>query len=132
MADLVQGVAVLEFPEFYEEVGNLIDHHRDMRLDIEDMSYEVSWSTLFLFCTAWFWLYFYWPLTGKFAKWPQELLALGERIGNVNTGLPEEAITSKLKTRTYSTFAININLEEAAPIDQETDSCIICQVILSA
>ncbi|MCH84593.1 RING finger protein 44-like [Trifolium medium] len=25
-----------------DEVGNLIDHHRDMRLDIEDMSYEVS------------------------------------------------------------------------------------------
>ncbi|XP_022753306.1 probable E3 ubiquitin-protein ligase ZFP1 [Durio zibethinus] len=90
------GVAVLEFPEFYEEVENFIDHHRDMRLDIEDMSYE-------------------------------ELLALGERIGNVNTGLSDEIIISKLKTRTYSTFATNINLEEAAPIDQEPDSCIICQ-----
>ncbi|XP_022732881.1 probable E3 ubiquitin-protein ligase ZFP1 isoform X2 [Durio zibethinus] len=90
------GVAVLEFPEFYEEVGNFIDHHRDMRLDIEDMSYE-------------------------------ELLALGERIGNVNTGLSEETVMSKLKTRTYSTFATNINLKEAAPIDQEPDSCIICQ-----
>ncbi|XVE50162.1 hypothetical protein DITRI_Ditri01bG0140000 [Diplodiscus trichospermus] len=90
------GVAVLEFPEFYEEVGNFIDHHRDMRLDIEDMSYE-------------------------------ELLALGERIGNVNTGLSEETIMSKLKTRTYSTFATNINLEEEAPINQESDSCIICQ-----
>ena len=33
---------MLEFPEFYEEVGNFVDHHRDMRLDIEDMSYEVS------------------------------------------------------------------------------------------
>ncbi|TYJ01666.1 hypothetical protein E1A91_A13G170000v1 [Gossypium mustelinum] len=89
------GVAVLELPEFYE-VGNFIDHHRDMRLDIEDMSYE-------------------------------ELLALGERIGNVNTGLSEETITSKLKTRSYSTFATTINLEEAAPIDQEPDSCIVCQ-----
>ncbi|KAE8679089.1 hypothetical protein F3Y22_tig00111402pilonHSYRG00799 [Hibiscus syriacus] len=89
------GVAVLELPEFYE-VGNSVDHHRDMQLDIEDMSYE-------------------------------ELLALGEWIGNVNTGLSEETITSKLKTRTYSTFATNINLEEAAPIDQEPDSCIICQ-----
>ncbi|KAK8591517.1 hypothetical protein V6N13_031559 [Hibiscus sabdariffa] len=89
------GVAVLELPEYYE-VGNFADHHRDMRLDIEDMSYE-------------------------------ELLALGERIGNVNTGLSEEIISSKLKTRTYSTFATNINLEEAAPIDQEPDSCIICQ-----
>ncbi|XWS28045.1 hypothetical protein CRYUN_Cryun25bG0032100 [Craigia yunnanensis] len=90
------GVAVLEFPEFYEEVGNFIDHHRDMRLDIEDMSYE-------------------------------ELLALGERIGSVNTGLPDETIIGNLKTRTYSTFATNINLEELAPIDQEPDSCIICQ-----
>ncbi|KAG8502537.1 hypothetical protein CXB51_001126 [Gossypium anomalum] len=90
------GVAVLEFPEFYEEVGNLIDHHRDMRLDIEDMSYE-------------------------------ELLALGERIGNVNTGLSEEIIRRKLKTRSYSTFATNINLEEAAPVEQEPDFCTICQ-----
>ncbi|KHG18563.1 E3 ubiquitin ligase BIG BROTHER -like protein [Gossypium arboreum] len=90
------GVAVLEFPEFYEEVGNLIDHHRDMRLDIEDMSYE-------------------------------ELLALGERIGNVNTGLSEEMIRRKLKTRSYSTFATNINLEEAAPVEQEPDFCTICQ-----
>ncbi|KAK8527457.1 hypothetical protein V6N12_054669 [Hibiscus sabdariffa] len=90
------GVAVLEFPEFYEEVGNLIDHHRDMRLDIEDMSYE-------------------------------ELLALGERIGNVNTGLSDETIRHKLKTRLYSTFATNINLEEVAPVDQEPEFCTICQ-----
>ncbi|MBA0701866.1 hypothetical protein Goari_026865 [Gossypium aridum] len=58
---------------------------------------------------------------------PDELLALGERIGKVNTGLSEETIRSKLKTRTYSTFVTNINLEEVAPIDQEPDSCIICQ-----
>ncbi|KAE8674462.1 UDP-Glycosyltransferase superfamily protein [Hibiscus syriacus] len=89
------GVAVLEFPEFYE-VSNVIDHYRDMRLDIEDMSYE-------------------------------ELLALGEQIGNADTGLSEETITRKLKTMTYSTFVTNINLEEAAPIDQGPDSCIICQ-----
>ncbi|KAK8602883.1 hypothetical protein V6N13_085085 [Hibiscus sabdariffa] len=89
------GVAMLEFPEFYD-VGNFFDHHRDMRLDIEEMSYE-------------------------------ELLALGERIGKVNTGLSEETITSKLKTRTYSTSVTNINLEEVAPVDQEPDSCIICQ-----
>ncbi|KAH1083980.1 hypothetical protein J1N35_023741 [Gossypium stocksii] len=90
------GVAMLDFPEFYDEPGNLIDHHRDMRLDIEDMSYE-------------------------------ELLALGERIGKVNTGLSEETIRSKLKTRTYSIFVTNINLEEVAPMDQEPESCIICQ-----
>ncbi|KAE8703281.1 hypothetical protein F3Y22_tig00110472pilonHSYRG00205 [Hibiscus syriacus] len=85
-----------DFPEFYEEVGNLIDHHRDMRLDIEEMSYE-------------------------------ELLALGERIGNVNAGLSDETIRRKLKTRLYSTFATNINLEEVAPVDQEPEFCTICQ-----
>ncbi|XP_045801288.1 probable E3 ubiquitin-protein ligase ZFP1 [Trifolium pratense] len=79
-----------------DEVGNLIDHHRDMRLDIEDMSYE-------------------------------DLLALGERIGSVNTGLSEETIANQLKTKVYSTKATAINLEEVASDDQETDSCIICQ-----
>ena len=80
-----------------DEAGNLIDHHRDMRLDIEDMSYE-------------------------------ELLALGERIGSVNTGLSEGTIATQLKTKVYSTKAIAINLEkEADSDDQETDSCIICQ-----
>ncbi|KAE8677053.1 UDP-Glycosyltransferase superfamily protein [Hibiscus syriacus] len=89
-------VAVLEFPEFYEELENLIDHHKDMLLDIEDMSYE-------------------------------ELLALGERIGNVNTGLSDETVRRKLKTRSYSTFATNINLEEVAFVDQEPEFCTICQ-----
>ncbi|ONM18703.1 E3 ubiquitin-protein ligase MBR2 [Zea mays] len=46
--------------------ANLIDRHRDMRLDVDNMSYE-------------------------------ELLALGERIGYVNTGLTEEKILSNLK-----------------------------------
>ncbi|KDP36261.1 hypothetical protein JCGZ_09826 [Jatropha curcas] len=89
------GVAVLEFPDYYE-VENYVDHHSDMRLDIEDMSYE-------------------------------ELLALGERIGNVNTGLSEEIIRNRLKTRTYLSSPMSINLEETACMDQEPDSCIICQ-----
>ncbi|RDX69975.1 putative E3 ubiquitin-protein ligase ZFP1, partial [Mucuna pruriens] len=79
-----------------DEVGNLVDHHRDMRLDIEDMSYE-------------------------------DLLALGERIGNVSTGLSEETIRTQMKTKSYLTSATAINLEETACDDQETDSCIICQ-----
>lgn len=87
------GVALL--PDFYE-VGNFIDRHRDMRLDIEDMSYE-------------------------------ELLALGERIGNVNTGLPEEIVARQLKTRVYLSATNYINLEEPASKDQEPGSCIICQ-----
>ncbi|XP_062183815.1 probable E3 ubiquitin-protein ligase HIP1 [Phragmites australis] len=50
--------------------ANLIDSHRDMRLDVDNMSYE-------------------------------ELLALGERIGYVNTGLTEEKIMSGLKKWKY-------------------------------
>jgi len=45
LIQFLQRVALLEFPSFYEvdyEMDNLIDHHRDMRLDIDDMSYEVS------------------------------------------------------------------------------------------
>lgn len=44
-----QGVALLEMPELYE-VGNFVDHHRDMRLDIEDMSYEVTFEHSTLVC----------------------------------------------------------------------------------
>ncbi|MED6157665.1 hypothetical protein PIB30_025443 [Stylosanthes scabra] len=79
-----------------DEVGNLVDHHRDMRLDIEDMSYE-------------------------------DLLALGERIGNVSTGLSEETIGIQLKTKTYSKSVSATISDEATPEDREADSCIICQ-----
>ncbi|XP_052178924.1 probable E3 ubiquitin-protein ligase ZFP1 isoform X2 [Diospyros lotus] len=88
-------VAMLEIPGYYE-VGNSIDHHRDMRLDIDHMSYE-------------------------------ELLALGERIGNVVTGLSEETILSHLKTRMHIPPATTLNLEEPASVDLETDFCAICQ-----
>lgn len=59
----------------------------------------------------------------------QELLALGEQIGNANTGLSEEIITTKLKTRTFSLSATNIDMEETATLGQEPDVCIICQVV---
>lgn len=115
-----------------DEVGNLVDHHRDMRLDIEDMSYEVSIQRLVLYflvnediCVIEvvdnLWIIYTWN------SW-QDLLALGERIGNVSTGLSEETITNQLKTKSYSSSATGINLEEEACDDQETDSCIICQV----
>ncbi|KAJ6423661.1 hypothetical protein OIU84_024604 [Salix udensis] len=88
------GVAILGFPDYYE-VENYVDHHRDMRMDIEDMSYE-------------------------------ELLALGDRIGNVNTGLSDATIRSQLKTRTCSSSPYSFNWEVSC-MDQEADSCIICQ-----
>lgn len=50
----------------------------------------------------------------------QELLALEERIGNVNTGLTEETICKHLKQKTYVCVA-----------DQPDDEpCCICQVSL--
>lgn len=59
----------------------------------------------------------------------QELLALGERIGNVSTGLSEDAIMSQLKLRTYLSSSTTINLEEAECLVKEADACIICQVL---
>ncbi|XP_008226444.1 PREDICTED: probable E3 ubiquitin-protein ligase HIP1 isoform X1 [Prunus mume] len=84
---------IVDVPNFY---SSFLDQHRDMRLDIEDMSYE-------------------------------ELLALGEQIGHVSTGLSEERIKKQLKTRTYLSSSTNFNLEEAGCSDKEADSCIICQ-----
>ncbi|CAH8387353.1 unnamed protein product [Eruca vesicaria subsp. sativa] len=49
---------------------NMHDHHRDMRLDVDDMTYE-------------------------------DLLDLGERIGSVNTGLSNGAISSCLLEAMY-------------------------------
>uniref|UniRef100_A0A1J3FY03 RING-type E3 ubiquitin transferase n=1 Tax=Noccaea caerulescens TaxID=107243 RepID=A0A1J3FY03_NOCCA len=90
-------VAILEFGDFLGGSGNNhIDRHRDMRLDIEEMSYE-------------------------------ELLALSERIGTVNTGLPEEDVKNHLKTRTC--LGINLEKESSSPRtkDTETEPCTICQ-----
>ncbi|KAK4750663.1 hypothetical protein SAY87_004145 [Trapa incisa] len=55
-----------------------------------------------------------------------ELLALGELIGNVNAGLSEETITGQLKTRVWES-SLSIKLEEIPCEDQEPVSCIICQ-----
>uniref|UniRef100_A0ACD5UX31 Uncharacterized protein n=1 Tax=Avena sativa TaxID=4498 RepID=A0ACD5UX31_AVESA len=70
--------------------ASLIDRHREMRLDVDNMSYE-------------------------------ELLALGERIGHVSTGLSEEKIMSGLKQWKY----LHISLEE--PPTTVVEPCCICQ-----
>ncbi|XP_075092043.1 putative E3 ubiquitin-protein ligase ZFP1 isoform X2 [Nicotiana tabacum] len=90
-----QEVAMLDVPG-YHEVGDAVDQHRDMRLDIDHMSYE-------------------------------ELLALGEQIGDVTTGLSEEAIVSNLKTRIFLSSETPCALESATCLDHETDFCVICQ-----
>ncbi|XXG52038.1 hypothetical protein AAC387_Pa03g0459 [Persea americana] len=66
---------------------NLHDRHNDLRLDVDNMSYE-------------------------------ELLALEDRIGNVNTGLGEEVVNKNLK---HSKCVLST--EKGVP----KDSCSICQ-----
>ncbi|XP_043704249.1 probable E3 ubiquitin-protein ligase ZFP1 [Telopea speciosissima] len=65
---------------------NLFDQHREMRLDVDNMSYE-------------------------------ELVALGERIGSVNTGLSGDTI-SKCMTETIYCSSDQIQEEEG--------TCVIC------
>ncbi|KAK1422216.1 hypothetical protein QVD17_25179 [Tagetes erecta] len=91
--DLIRRREVLRFEDFmildpsvFYGMADIHDRHRDMRLDIDNMSYE-------------------------------ELLALEERIGNVNTGLTEETICKRLKQKTYVSVA-----------DQPDDEpCCVCQ-----
>nr|XP_016452498.1 PREDICTED: probable E3 ubiquitin-protein ligase HIP1 isoform X2 [Nicotiana tabacum] len=92
---LENGVAMLDVPG-YHEVGDAVDQHRDMHLDIDHMSYE-------------------------------ELLALGEQIGDVTTGLSEEAIVSNLKTRIFLSSETPCPHESATCLDHKTDFCVICQ-----
>ncbi|KAL3818685.1 hypothetical protein ACJIZ3_004590 [Penstemon smallii] len=80
----------------YYEVGDSFDQHRDMRLDIDQMSYE-------------------------------ELLALGERIGCVGTGLYEEFIENNLNIRTFTSSAACVNIGEATCPDHQINFCVICQ-----
>ncbi|KAL5989519.1 hypothetical protein ACLOJK_010411 [Asimina triloba] len=94
-AALVSDVAMLEFSGFYG-VDDLADQHRDMRLDIDDMSYE-------------------------------ELLALQELIGVVNTGLSEDFIWKCLKTKKYTSHAAP-RICQSTDMMQDSESCIICQV----
>ncbi|KAJ6909385.1 hypothetical protein NC652_020390 [Populus alba x Populus x berolinensis] len=61
---LSEALMMLDNPYLYGSI-NLFDQYRDMRLDVDSMSYK-------------------------------ELLVLGERIGNVNTGLPEDVFSKCL------------------------------------
>ncbi|KAG8086428.1 hypothetical protein GUJ93_ZPchr0010g10251 [Zizania palustris] len=69
-----------------------IDEHRDMRLDIDSMTYE-------------------------------ELVALGEQIGNVNPGFTESYVQENLRSSLYVPGAACI----PDPSYVENDACIICQ-----
>ncbi|KAJ0764219.1 putative transcription factor C2H2 family [Helianthus annuus] len=73
----------VEESSLYQEPSNLPDEYQDMRLDIDDMSYE-------------------------------ELLALEESIGYVNSGLSEDGISKCLREKIYYSM------------DQSYDTCPIC------
>ncbi|KAJ0983847.1 hypothetical protein J5N97_002203 [Dioscorea zingiberensis] len=82
-----EDIFVLDHSAFFGG-ADLHDRHRDMRLDVDNMSYE-------------------------------ELLALEERIGYVNTGVSEEKISKCLKQRVY--------LPVATEPPNETEPCCVCQ-----
>lgn len=65
------------------------DAYRDMRLDIDNMTYEVNVGLLF-FQKLLLLFFFIYNLVVCFM---QELLALEERMGKVSTGVTEENIS---------------------------------------
>jgi hypothetical protein len=75
-------------PLIYQGMAEMHDRHRDMRLDVDNMSYE-------------------------------ELLALGERIGDVSTGLSEEVILKVMKQHKHTS--------SAAGSHQDMEPCCVCQ-----
>ncbi|XVE96730.1 hypothetical protein REPUB_Repub02eG0248000 [Reevesia pubescens] len=79
-----EGFMVADRSAFYGS-RNMFDQHREMRLDVDNMTYE-------------------------------ELLALGERIGNVNTGLSEDLIS---KCVTESIYCSSDQFHDES-------SCVIC------
>ncbi|KAJ0480866.1 putative transcription factor C2H2 family [Helianthus annuus] len=79
-----EGVMIMDRSAVYGS-RNPFDQHRDMRLDIDDMSYE-------------------------------ELLALGERIGSVGTGLPDHLISKCIQESIYC----------SSDQIQDEGTCVIC------
>jgi len=79
-----EGLAIVDRSALYGS-RNLLDQHREMMLDVDNMSYE-------------------------------ELLALGERIGNVSTGLSEYTISKCLTESIYC----------SSDDFQEEGKCVIC------
>ena len=93
-------------------MADMHDRHRDMRLDVDNMSYEVRIQ---------FMQFSLWLEQNKLIVFFQELLALEERIGNVCTGLKEETIMNGLKQRKY--------VENGSKDLVDTEPCSICRVI---
>lgn len=125
---------MLEIPG-YGEVGDSDDQHRDMRMDIDHMSYEVKKLAVQHGLTLTYIVLFPIITSRHLIMWchlniiSQELLALGDQIGSVTTGFSEEAVISHLKTRLFTFPTTSSSSECAECLDQETDFCVICQVL---
>ncbi|AQK92167.1 C-terminal zinc-finger [Zea mays] len=89
-----QNATVMDHSRIYE-AGHVIDEHRDMRLDVDNMTYE-------------------------------ELVALQEQIGDVNTGLTESYIQENLRSTFHVPGAASIS-DQFCELSLENDACIICQ-----
>ncbi|PIA38574.1 hypothetical protein AQUCO_02700056v1 [Aquilegia coerulea] len=103
------GYMTMEHSTLYDP-RNLLDQHGDMRLDVDNMSYEVR-ETDCVSCNS----FLCKLLAYSFWIFKQELLALEERIGNVNTGLSEDTMSKCLKERIHYP---SVHIEES--------TCVIC------
>jgi hypothetical protein len=97
------------------ESREAFDPHWDMRLDIDDMSYEVERINFLFNTTAALECY----LNKCNFFYTQELLALEERIGHVNTGLADEKISGCVMEVACCSSS---HLQD----DQDNERCVIC------
>lgn len=112
----------MDFSRLYE-VSNSVDEHRDLRLDIDSMTYEVlNAVSSQIHITN--------QLLSDMLLFPlQELLALEEQIGDVSTGLTKSLIVDKLRTSLYVPGTPSMS-DQPSKSSLENDACIICQVLL--
>lgn len=107
---------------FYESRAAAADPHRNMRLDIDNMSYEVNSRKILLphpSCSR--------NLihSSNFTfHCLQDLLALVEFMGNVNTGLADEKISKCVREVVCCSSDQMKNDQD----DQDDGSCVICLV----
>ncbi|KAG8375337.1 hypothetical protein BUALT_Bualt10G0089700 [Buddleja alternifolia] len=100
---------------------NLYDQHRDMRLDIDNMSYEVSFFFFILFVLIDGALL----LIGFDLNLP-DLLALEERMGTVSTAVSEEAMSKCVRRGVYQSTPSEERITGSAE-DGDDIKCSICQ-----
>jgi len=125
----VQNATMLDRSRIHE-AGHVIDEHRELRLDVDNMTYEVCLSFGLVNSLCAFFSEnvcissYYFP-----SHTLQELVALEEQIGNVNTGLTESYIQENLRSTFYVPGAAGV-CDQFSELSLENDACIICQVNL--